>query len=256
MRVRQVCIGALLALAWCLPAQVQARTLQMEYDGAAYGVIQLGRARIEATVSGATYAARGDLETAGLAALFSDARAIGASTGDQAPFPLRARTYSLDHAYRGEKRTWLVDWSQAPVAVATAPGNPFQTEVPPTEAQRREGRDPLSTILAMGAHITQTGRCDGVFRVFDGLYVYDMTMRSAGNGRYRRRGIDLPVVKCALRQQRVAGYRFRADLEKKLPEAEIWFGTPPGAPFAVLARFSSRLPLGVATISLTSYGER
>jgi MoxR-like ATPase len=90
----------------------------------------------------------------------------------------------------------------------------------------------------------------------DGLYVYDMTMRSKGKGRYRRRGIDWPVVKCALRQQRVAGYRFRKDLEKKLPEAEIWFASPPGAPFAVLTRFSSRLPLGVATISLTSYTAR
>ncbi|MDX2233400.1 MAG: hypothetical protein NW200_02765 [Hyphomonadaceae bacterium] len=245
-------LAALAVGAFCiLPAPASAQTWVMRYEGVAYGVLEFGRARVEATVADGRYTARGELDTSALAALFAKAQARATAHGALTRADARPSTYDLLHVYRGVRRTWRVDWSTPKVEVKTSPDFPFTSEVPPTEAQRREGRDPLSTIIAMGRAVTDTGRCGGVFRVHDGLYVYDMTLRDIGAGRYRENDIDWPVVRCAIRQKRVAGYLRRADLDKELPEGEIWFATPPGAPFAVLARFSSRLPLGAATISLT-----
>ena len=244
-------VGVLLA-----PWSARAQSMVMEYDGTAYSVIKVGHARIEANMADGRYDAQGSLTTAGFAILFSDARALGKAHGSLIDHDVRPDRYELNHTYQGVRRDWLVSWLSPSVSVSTSPAFPFSDLAPPTEAQRREGRDPLSTILSMGASVAATDRCEGVFRVFDGLYIYDMILRDKGPGRYQHHDIDWPVRRCAIRQKRIAGYESRSDLAKELPESEIWFARRPGSPVAVLTRFSSHLPLGEATIALSSFSMR
>jgi hypothetical protein len=243
----------LLILALLFSASAHAETMTVRYEGVAYGVLTFGRARLEASRESGRYEAAGQLETAGLAALFTTASARAKAHGIVGDGRVKPLGYELHHVHRGAVRDWLIDWTGDPVRVRSVPDIPYQGEAPVSEAQRRAGADPISTLVSMGAQVAHSGSCAGTFRIFDGLYVYDMMLREKTPGRYRRGSIDLPVVRCAIRQKRVAGYTYRADLEKELPEAEIWFAQPPGAPFGVMVRFASRLPLGLAVISMTDF---
>ena len=250
------------ALAFFLAAPAFAQTpagesFTAEYDGAAYGVIALGKAQVSATASDNRYDATGKLHTVGLAVLFGKAAADAAATGRLADGVASPSVYTLLHDYHGGIRHLRVEWGGPRVAITSDPPRDYHGDIPTTDAQQREGRDPLSTMITLGAHVAATGRCAGSFRVFDGFYVYDLTMSDAGPpGRYRRGDIDLPVVRCTMRQKRVAGYARRADLDKALPPASIWFAILPDMPIAVLTRFSTGLPLGEATISLTHLEQR
>ncbi|MBL8548753.1 MAG: DUF3108 domain-containing protein [Hyphomonadaceae bacterium] len=247
------CLAALAAVLCATPAAAQ--TFRLEYQATAYGLFSFGRASIEANVAAGDYTANASLRTAGLAALVAKARANAVSRGafSEASGMAPAR-YDLDHEHYGH-RTSFVDWTQPGVALGAAPifrdrGNP-----PASEEQRREGRDPLATLLTMGAQVERTRRCDGVFRVFDGLYVYDLALRHIGEGRYRRGALDWPVIRCELSQRRIAGYASPEALRKKDGGGELWFAIRPNAPFAIPVRVSSRLPLGVAAVSLSAFEE-
>lgn len=245
-------IRALFALTLLAAAPAHAQTFTADYEGSAYGVVALGKARLTATAGDGRYEATGAMRTVGLAALFGKAIIAATSAGGIAAGATRPTLYTLDHDYLDVRRLLRLDWSTPEVSIAWTPPRPYSGEIPTSEAQRREGRDPLSTLVTMGAHVAATGQCAGVFRVYDGVYVYDFTMRAGkGAGRYRHGDIDLPVLRCTLQQKRVAGYARRSDLAKELPVADIWFAVLPGEPVALMTRFSSGLPLGAATISLT-----
>lgn len=237
---------------WCAAASAHATTLRMEYEGVAYGIFQFGRARIEVSVAPDRYDAAAAINTAGLAAIFASTRLGATSRGGFGAIGMAPSRYELDHRYRGVHRLSSVDWSGESVRVTAEPGFPFSPNPAPTEEQRRRGRDPLATILSMGAQVAREGRCGGVHRVFDGLYVYDLTLRDLGAGVYRLDEHEWPVLRCGLQQRRVAGYRRPQDLEKTLPEGEIWFAAPERGNVAMPVRFVSRLPLGEAVIRLTS----
>lgn len=248
--------GPILAVALACIGEANAQTIVAEYEGNAYGVVALGRARLETKITDGRYDAVGTMQTVGLAALFGRALITARADGRIGAGHVIAGHYALDHNYRNARRIWDIDWTVAPVRVVSDPDIPYTGDIPPTEEQRRAGRDPVATLVAMSAHVAHTGRCDATFRVFDGLYVYDLTMRDKGAGRLRRGAIDLPVLRCRLTQKRIAGYTARSDLAKALPEAEISFAIDPALPIAIFTRFTSHLPLGAATISLARLERR
>jgi hypothetical protein len=240
----------MLAALLTLIGPAQAQSVRVEYEGVAYGVLPFGQASVEYRAADGAYEARAQIKTSGFAALFAraliDARSSGTLDGE-----LRPALYRLDHHYLGVHRQVSVDWRADGVGAKAEPAYSYPGDPEPTQAQRREGRDPAATLLAMGAQIARTKSCDGRFRVFDGRYIYDLMLRAAGEGAYALGERRIPVVKCRLQQRRVAGYRRPEDLQKMLPEAEIWFAADM-APIALPVRVSSRLPLGVAVIKATA----
>jgi hypothetical protein len=249
---RTILLAALLLASLAAPASAQ--TFRMEYEAVAYGILPFGRASIDATVESGRYQASAFLRTTGLAALVARARAQATSRGRYgADVGMAPARYDLDHEHMGHRNSW-VDWSGKTVALDSTPIFRDRGDPPANEAQKRAGRDPLSSLLTMGAHVARTQRCDGVFRVFDGLYVYDISLRQIGEGRFERADIDWPVVRCGLLQRRVAGYGSPGDLAKTM-QAELWFAIRPDAPFAIPVRVSQRLPLGVATVRLARFSE-
>jgi hypothetical protein len=252
LRHLQRMVRFILAALALIATPAHAQSFSADYEGSAYGVVALGKARLTVTTGDGRYDATGSMRTVGLAVLFGKAIIAATSAGGLADGATRPTLYTLDHDYLDMRRLLRLDWSTPEVSVAWDPPRPYTGEIPTSEAQRRAGRDPLGTLLTMGAHVAATGQCAGVFRVFDGVYVYDFIMRAGkGAGRYRHGDIDLPVLRCTLQQKRIAGYTLRSDLAKELPVADIWFAILPGEPVALLTRFSTSLPLGAATISLT-----
>lgn len=254
MRRLKAIVAAAAALA--LAGEARANQISATYEGVAFGVLPFGRAGVDLSVRDDRYEARGRLNTTGLAALFSKAHADAAAHGslaDGAPAPAR---YSVKHQYMGAARDLSIDWAAADVAVDARPAFRVPGDPAPSAAQRRAGRDPVSTLAAMGIAVAKDRRCDGTWRVFDGHYVYDLTLQTLGPGRYRHDALDLPVLRCRLHQQRIAGYEKPEHLAHAMAPAEIWFATPPGAKAAIVARVTSQLPLGTATIRLTGLSVR
>lgn len=223
----------------------------MRYEANAYGVLPFGRAQVQLDLEGDRYQANASLQTRGLAALVARASLSARSAGKWSVSGAVPQRYTLDHQYRG-RRLSSIEWSGDRVVQTADPaftelGNPA-----PTEEQRRVGRDPLAALLTM-ASLSRAERCVGSLRVFDGLYVYDLHLSPAGEGSVAQGDVRWRVVKCALRQQRIAGYHQPSDLNKRMQPGEIWFAVDTGLPFAVPVRVTTHLSLGPATIRLTGF---
>jgi hypothetical protein len=241
-------LAALAALICAGPAF--ADRYRLEFDGGAYGVIPLGRATLDISVEDGRYRAAATIRSEGLAALFDRTDLSASADGTVAAGRVNWGRYGLDHSYARKRRiVAIVNGGGGPEVLAT-PSFGFPGDPAPTPEQKRQGRDPLSAIVSMAVQVAETGRCDGTTRVFDGRYIYDLSLRREGEDRHRGGGYDGRVLKCKMRQVRIAGYRVPSDLKKRLPEGEIWFALDTGAAFAPPVRVSAPLPLGHATIRL------
>jgi hypothetical protein len=232
-------------------APASAERLLMHYEATAYGFLPFGRAQLQVNIDGGRYQSAAVLRTSGLAALVARANLTASSFGQWGSDGAAPGRYSLDHQYRGH-RVSAIEWRDGGVIQTADPPFPDRGDPAPTEAQQRAGRDPLAALLTMSAH-THAERCDGTVRVFDGLYVYDLSLSPAGEGTVELDEVRWRVVKCTLRQRRIAGYHQPSDLNKRMQPGEIWFATDTGAPFAVPVRVSTHLSLGPATVRLTGF---
>jgi hypothetical protein len=242
-----------LALAMAAPDVEAAKPqrLLLEYDGGAYGVIPLGRATLDLSLDAdGAYRAGATIRSSGLAALFDTTRLEAEALGRVQSSVLGWTNFRLDHAYARKRRVTYLQPTADDVAAMITPtfsdaGNP-----PPTPAQRREARDPLSSLMAMAVQVGMSGRCDGTFPTFDGRYRYDLTLRRVGEGRFEAEGFDGRVQRCRIRYRPVAGYRTPRDMEKRIPEGEIWFALDAADGYAPPVRMAAPLPLGWAAIRL------
>lgn len=242
-------IGAAL-LALCLAAPAHAERVLMNFDGSAYGIIPLGRAALDISIDLDQYQAGAQIQSGGLAALFdrTDLRAASAGVAN----PVGFRTFDLDHAYARKRRVTSIRATETSIDSLSTPA--FRVSVdPPTEAQKREARDPLSSLVAMSAAVGRGGTCEGRYPTFDGRYRYDLVLRVEGRDRHAGGGYDGPVLKCRMRYVPVAGYDSPKAMSRRIPEGEIWFALEGAEGFAPPVRVSAPLPLGHATIRLASF---
>ena len=231
-------------------APAHADRIVLTFDGSAYGIIPLGRASLDFSVDPDAYRVGGQIQSGGLAALFdrTDLRAISTGGADAIVW----RTYDLDHSYAKKRR--IVAMKATPDGVNADITPPFRVSInPPSDADKRGARDPLSSIVAMAATVARTGDCTGVYPTFDGRFRYDLTLRVEGRTRHSGGGYDGPVLKCKLRYTPVSGYDTPKQMSKRIPEGEIWFALDGDVALAAPVRVSAPLPLGHATIKLSSY---
>jgi hypothetical protein len=232
------------------PAPLQAEEFVLQFDGSAYGIVPLGGANLRFRFDDQNYRAAATITSGGLAALFDRtelrAQSAGAANG------VAWRTFNLDHSYARKRRVSFLENGPDGVSalVTPAPSNPG--EPPPTPAQKAGARDPLAALAAMGRQVAQTGNCAGVFPIFDGRFLYTVTLTREGTDRMRADGFDGPVLKCKMRYQPIAGYRAGTQMGRRIPQGEIWFAKIDGARMAPPVKVSAPLPLGHAAIRLTS----
>lgn len=244
-----VIVAAVSVIAPC----ARAERYLLRFDGSAYGIVPLGDATIDLGMSADGYVSAATVRSGGLAVLFDRTEIRAQSEGAADGAALTFRRYQLDHSYARKRR--LIDMSPTPdgieAAITPPLGDPM--EIRPTDAQKLGARDPLSSLTAMAAQVAATGSCAGVFPTFDGRFRYDLIVRIEGRDQHVGGGYDGPVQKCKVRFKPIAGYRTAREMERRIPEGEIWFAMIPGARLAPPVRVSAPLPLGHAGIRLRSF---
>lgn len=242
------------ALALCaLPALAHADRFALEYQGNAWALAPLGGATLDVTTTPTDYRIQATLRSGGLLRLFDRSELVADAQGaivDETPVWTR---YDLDHSYAKKRRVTSMRASPEALNVTITPTYRLWGEPPASDAQKREARDPLSLLVAMGMAAGKTRTCAGSFATFDGRFRYDLVMSGGKTANYEAGGYDGPVLRCTLQYVQVAGYEKKKNERQKIPQGEIWFALLDDSTFAPPVRVLLPLPIGQAGISLKKW---
>lgn len=251
--MRAVLLGLFLACAVATPAA--ADRFALTYEGLGMRVVPLGRIVLDADVSDTRYQVDASLRSGGLMNMFEPTNLRARASGRiDAQGGVRWRSYHLDHRYSRKRRVIEMRVGRRGVIdTEITPNYRLWGDPPTTDAQRRQSRDPLSTMVAMAIDIGRSRRCAGSYPTFDGRFHYLMELSGGRSGRFRDGGYDGPILKCDMAYIAVAGYERTDRGRRRVPRGEIWFALPEGANFAPPVRIATPITAGGATIRLSSW---
>ena len=192
---------------------------------------------------------RGETRSSALGSFVSGGQAGGLVA------PLR---YAVAGHWRGTARHTLMDYANGvPSVLRMQPPNESEREqIAP--ALQRETVDTISAAALLMRRVTDSGRCEGEARTFDGRRLSQVGVRSAGwetLPRDDRSSFAGPALRCDFEGELLAGFMLDSDraAAARPQKGSAWLARPiEGAPILpVRLRFEARW-IGSATMYLTS----
>jgi hypothetical protein len=232
-----------------------ADTFSLEYQGAALAIIPLGSITVDATIEDNSYDIQTHMQSGGLLNIFEHmniaASASGVIDGDRVIW----RRYDLDHRYSRKHRTVAMNVAADGEVVAQInPTYRVWGTPPASDQQRRNARDPLSSMVAMAIDVGEHQRCQGSYPTFDGRFYYRLELSGGARGHFNSAGYDGEVLKCSMAYVAVAGFEGTDSWgHRRIPQGEIWFALAPNSRFAPPVRVTTPLSAGGAVIRLTHW---
>lgn len=226
----------------------------MRYEGWALGVLRIGDISVDVDVSADTYEISTALQSRGLLNWFERTNLRAMAAGAIADGHVRWQRYDLDHQYSRKHRiiALRVDETGA-VASEIEPIFSSWGEPATTEEQRRQSRDPLSSVVAMAIDVGRTRRCEGAYATFDGRFHYVLELSGGDIDDFRGGGYEGAVLKCILSYRAVAGFEPRDAGRRRVPRGQVWFALVPDSRFAPPVRINLPLSAGGASVRLSSF---
>lgn len=243
----------LLALAFlCCAGPAAADRYLLTYDGLALNLIPLGEINVDITITPRSYDANAHLRSGGLMNLFERTDLRAEAEGGIHDGVVRWRRYNLDHHYSRKHRTIAMRSTPRGVRTEIEPNYRLWGNPPASDEQKRDSRDPLSTLVAMSAAVSHDRRCAGAYPTFDGRFHYIMSLRGGHEERYRGGGYEGPALECELIYSAVSGFEQTDSGRRRITQGRIWFAL--GDPtFAPPVRIATPISAGGAVIRLTSW---
>lgn len=241
--------------AWiALAAPARADRFSLTYDGVGLGFVPLGGVTMDADVERDRYAVSATLESRGLLNLFERTRLRAESSGLIHNGAVRWLSYDLDHHYSRKRRTVAMRaGADGAVSAEIVPNYRLWGEPPATDQQRRQARDPLSTLIAMAIDVGETRRCAGAYPTFDGRFYYLLELAGGAVDDFDDAGYEGDVLRCSLAYIAVAGFEQSDSGRRRIPHGQVWFALMPDTTFAPPVRISTPLSAGGATVRLASF---
>lgn len=143
----------------------------------------------------------------GLLAVFVHMNIHAFARGDVVDGVVRPAAYDNAGWSRDALRHVVIDYPAGdPHVVLVSPPEPRREPVP--EDARRGAVDLLTAMMKSLAQVRKSGTCDGVFRIYDGLRLTRMTLRTAGMqvAPKVRKEWSAPALRCDFVGQQVAGF--------------------------------------------------
>lgn len=226
----------------------------LRYDGRALGLLHIGELSIDVDVSGDSYEIATNLRSRGLLDWFEPTQLRAQSAGVIDQGVVRWRRYDLDHRYSGKERSIALRVGADGAVEATIEPIFSSWGTPPTsEDQRRNSRDPLSSMIAMAIDVGQSRRCQGSYPTFDGRFHYVLELSGGEIDQFEGGGYEGQVLKCSLSYRAVSGFEARDNGRRRVPRGEVWFGLAPESRFAPPVRINLPISAGGASVRLTSF---
>ncbi|MBL8551837.1 MAG: DUF3108 domain-containing protein [Hyphomonadaceae bacterium] len=246
---------AIFGLAIIAAPAAHAERYSLEFRGAVFGILPLGDVKLDIDADTSSYRVSAQLESSGLLDLFERTNLVAEANGGlDAAAGVNWFSYALDHHYSRKHRTIQMRNTPDGVAADIAPNYPVWGEPPASDDQKRQARDPLSSLMAMSAAVARTRTCANDYLTFDGRFLYRLELRGGEMRRFEEAGYDGEALRCRLRYVPVAGFEPRdGGRRNRIPEGEIWFALPPGATIAPPVRALSPLAVGRAGLTLTRF---
>lgn len=225
--------------------------------------LTLGKVDLDATLRNNEYQAVSHLETAGVVNAFWKSKIQATSTGALASSgrfqPALYNSYSKNRD--NDPREVSVTFDAKGVRVYSNPAFNDLDEFPITDAQKKEGFDPVSAIVYImsGAGSSADNLCNVIAPVFDGRRRYNIEIVKEkdvnvdmDNGIYKG-----PAVQCLAKYKQIAGFRQRVlENSKKFPGIHAWVTTfpskIPGQRYVVPLRVWADTSYGLIAVVTTS----
>jgi hypothetical protein len=225
--------------------------LGVEYSIAFLG-IPFGHTDYDIRIDSTAYRTTSHFETSGIVSAFWQATIDATASGQFTTAGISPTEYD-SHYRRGEKKHQRVKLTYAggavPLLFADPPYNLHK--YPVTDAQKKEGVDPLSaaTSVLAGARATTSNPCGTVAAVFDGRRRYNIELTylrdepvKLANGVFAGK-----AHLCQLHYNQIAGFKPKILKEgRELPPAYAWVAEIPG-PAAPHGHYLVPLKLWAAT---------
>lgn len=246
-------LGAL-AVLFAFAAPAWADRFSLRYDGVGLGFVPLGGVVLDAEVSDDRYAATATLESRGLLNLFERTQLRAEASGLIRGGSVHWRAYDLDHRYSQKRRQIVMRKGEdGGVSADIIPSYRIWGDPPASDDQRRQARDPLSTLIAMAVDVGETRRCSGVYPTFDGRFYYLLELGGGEVDRFNDAGYRGDVLRCSMAYIAVAGFERRDAGRRRIPHGQVWFALMPDTSFAPPVRVSTPISAGGAVVRLASF---
>ncbi len=165
--------------------------------------------------------------------------------------------YAIAGHWRGKQRLTLMDYAAGqPTVLRLEPPNEAEREAVPAALQR-ETVDTISAAALLVRRATQTGRCEGEARTFDGRRLIEVAVHTAGwetVPQDHRSAYAGPALRCDFNGRLLAGFMLDSDrgTAARPQTGTAWLArlSPDGPLLPVRLRFDMRW-LGGATMVLT-----
>ncbi len=242
------------------PAQAATGNLTVNYDFNAGG-LNVGSAKLTATLKDGRYVATSRMRTAGLAEVFFKSRYVVLSTGEVKDngSGLEVLPSRYDSDFTGANTTKLAtmiyDETGLPSPVAADP--PYgktQLKYPVSDDEQRASIDPMSAWIhmIMGASADDGAPCNRKIPIFDGRRRYDLEYELIGEETLKIRNgkiYDGPAHRCNMLYKPVEGFKPDEDDDDALPipPLQVWvarMGKPGGPNFYVPMKLLAETPIG------------
>lgn len=215
--------------------------------------LELGNATLSIILRSGGYSVRGELQNSGSAGDLLEPNIISSrASGAVSPSGADWTAYSIDHLYskKNKHRVTTMTRDKGAVKVEVAPVYHDLGQPPASEKQIREARDPISSILDISLKTARTGKCDGVWPIFDGKHRYDIVASSIAPAALAGEAGG-PLIRCRIKYAPIAGFDpKKPNTTQTLPEAVFWFRPDPSKTISPIVQIEVPLPVGVITLRL------
>jgi len=226
----------------------------MDFAASTLGIVNVGHATVDADVSSDSYQISASMQSGGLLSLFQHTTIEASASGRLSESGVIWQHYDLDHHYSRKHRVIAMHTDDSGATIAEInPTYRVWGDPRASDAQIRQSRDPLSSLMAMAIDVGQSHRCAGAYPTFDGRFLYLLQLADGEEEDYDGGGYSGPVLKCVLSYIPVAGYEARDAGRIRIPHGQVWFALAAGANFAPPIRVVTPLAAGGATIRLTGW---
>jgi hypothetical protein len=242
-------LGALLLLAYSVPAEAEEQVFRARYDASIWG-LSIGRAEITSRFAGKDFALEGTFGSAGLARLFEPADGTASVSGTVTEKSVRPSSYRLSYRSGKKHQTTAIRFAGNRVVetINEPPLKKHDNWVPLKKDDLVGVSDPLTALMIPMANAANV--CARTIEIYDGEMHAQLVLSNASEADRLASG----AVTCRVRFVPVAGYRTnRSALKFLRDKAKILVAFAPVGELGIHSPVEATIGTEIGTVHIRAH---